>query len=150
MVMEEMEVSKKSIEALYGIKKNKVNLTRVKTKTKKWLEVFPNPKPGRDYTVEIEFPEFTCRCPRTGHPDFALITIKYTPGKFCVELKALKYYLNSFRDEGHFHEEVTNLIFKDLMLALAPTSLVVEGNFNVRGGTHPIITVGDTQLFQEV
>ena len=139
-------MSKKSIEALYGIKKNEVKLTRVKTKTKKWLEVFLNPTLDRGYTVEIGFPEFTCKCPRTGHPDFAHLTIKYIPDKVCVELKALKYYLNSFRDEGHFHEEVTNLIFDDLMKALAPLSLVVEGDFNVRGGTHPIITIEEPEL----
>jgi len=79
-------------------------------KPSKHLETFPNPRPGRDYEVSFEIPEFTCLCPRTGQPDFATLRIRYIPGRLCVELKSLKLYVWSFRDEGHFHEDVTNRI----------------------------------------
>ncbi len=104
------------------------------------LETFPNPKADRDYEIRFECPEFTCVCPRTGQPDFAVIRIRYVPDRLCVELKSLKLYLWSFRDEGHFHEAVTNRILDDLVRALAPRRMTVEGDFNVRGGIHTTVT----------
>ena len=98
------------------------------------LETFPNPNPQRDYEIAFEAPEFTCLCPMTGQPDFATIRIRYTPDAKCVELKSLKLYLWSYRDEGTFHEAVTNRIADDLIAALAPRHLMVEGDFYVRGG----------------
>lgn len=103
------------------------------------LETFPNPQPGREYEVRFECPEFTCLCPKTGQPDFATIHIRYTPGELCVELKSLKLYLWSFRDEGHFHEAVTNRILADLVALLAPRRMSVEGDFLVRGGIHTVV-----------
>ena len=133
-----------TLEELYNLQKNEVNLKRVQAEVSgKWLEVFDNPSPEHDFKISIMFPEFTCVCPRTSHPDFATIIIKYIPEQVCVELKALKYYLNSFRNEGHFHEQVTNLIYKDLWSTLHPRKLQVTGEFNVRGGTYPTITVGE-------
>jgi len=129
-----------SLEDLYGIKKKEVALERLLTPSGKYLEVFKSPGP---VMVKVEFPEFTCKCPRTGYPDFAVMTIVYIPDTVCVELKSLKYYLNSFRDEGHFHEEVTFLIEKDLRSILVPKRLSVTGEFNVRGGTSPTIFAGD-------
>ncbi len=104
------------------------------------LQSFPNPKPERDYEIRFECPEFTCLCPMTGQPDFASFQIRYVPDQLCVELKSLKLYLWSFRDEGHFHEAVTNRICDDLVALLAPRSLEVEGDFNVRGGIRTIVT----------
>jgi 7-cyano-7-deazaguanine reductase len=98
------------------------------------LEVFDNPKPERDYTIRIESPEFTCLCPKTGQPDFADITVEYVPDKLCVELKSFKLYLWAFRDEGHFHEAVTNRILDDLVAVTAPRHMTVTALFNVRGG----------------
>ena len=109
------------------------------TQPSKALETFPNPRPGRDYEIEFDCPEFTCLCPKTGQPDFAVITIRYVPDQLCVELKSLKLYLWSFRDEGHFHEDVTNQILDDLVALLAPKSMEVEGDFNVRGGIHTTV-----------
>jgi 7-cyano-7-deazaguanine reductase len=103
------------------------------------LETFPNPKPERDYEIRFECPEFTCLCPMTGQPDFATYRISYVPDTRCVELKSLKLYLWSFRDEGHFHEAVTNRILDDLVAALAPRRARVEGDFNVRGGIHTVV-----------
>jgi 7-cyano-7-deazaguanine reductase len=111
------------------------------SKPKKTLETFPNPETGRDYTITFDCPEFTCLCPRTGQPDFATIGIRYIPDRRCVELKSLKLYLWSFRDEGHFHEAVTNRILDDLVKALRPRSLEVVGDFFVRGGIHTVVTV---------
>ena len=110
------------------------------TKPQKELETFPNPSPERDYEIRLSCPEFTCLCPRTGQPDFARFTITYVPDRTCVELKSLKLYLWSFRDEGHFHEAVTNRILDDLVAATQPRSMVVRGEFNVRGGIRPVIT----------
>src|SRR6188474_2665969 len=114
------------------------------TKPTKELEIFSNPHPERDYLNSFECPEFTCLCPKTGQPDFATIVISYTPDQLCVELKSLKLYLWSYRDEGAFHEAVTNRIAYDLIAALAPRRLAVHGLFKVRGGittevvvTHP-------------
>ena len=106
----------------------------------KTLETFPNPSPRRDYTIEFSCPEFTCLCPRTGQPDFATIRIRYVPDRLCVELKSLKLYLWSFRDEGHFHEAVTNRILDDLAAAVRPRSMEVVGDFLVRGGIHTVVT----------
>ncbi|MEW6072651.1 MAG: preQ(1) synthase [Planctomycetota bacterium] len=103
------------------------------------LETFPNPAPERDYEIRFEAPEFTCRCPLTGQPDFATIRIRYVPDRRCVELKSLKLYLWSFRDEGHFHEAVTNRILDDLVAALAPRRLTIEAEFNVRGGIRTVV-----------
>ena len=100
----------------------------------KELESFANPAPKRDYVVEFVCPEFTCLCPMTGQPDFATLRIEYVPEALCVELKSLKLYLWSFRDEGHFHEAVTNRILDDLVALLSPRSMTVEGDFRVRGG----------------
>ena len=104
------------------------------------LETFPNPEPARDYTIEFTCPEFTCLCPRTGQPDFATFRIRYVPDRLCVELKSLKLYLWSFREEGHFHEAVTNRILDDLVAATAPRRMTVVGDFMVRGGIHTVVT----------
>ena len=104
------------------------------TKPTKKLKSFPNPNPERDDEIAFEAPEFTCLCPMTGQPDFATIRIRYTPDQKCVELKSLKLYLWSFRDEGTFHEAVTNRIANDLIAAIDPRFLEVEGDFYVRGG----------------
>lgn len=106
----------------------------------KVLETFPNPRPERDYEINMECPEFTCVCPRTGQPDFATIRIRYVPAQLCVELKSLKLYLWSYRNEGAFHEAVTNRILDDLVQALQPKSMTVVGDFNVRGGIHTTVS----------
>ncbi len=105
----------------------------------KSLETFPNPKPDREYEIHFECPEFTCLCPRTGQPDFATIRISYIPDRACVELKSLKLYLWSFRNEGAFHEAVVNRILDDLVEALSPRRMSVEGDFFVRGGIHTVV-----------
>jgi 7-cyano-7-deazaguanine reductase len=104
------------------------------------LETFPNPRPERDYEIAMECPEFTCVCPLTGQPDFATIRIRYVPDQLCIELKALKLYLWSFRAEGAFHEKVVNRILDDLVAACRPRSMSVVGDFNVRGGIHTTVT----------
>jgi 7-cyano-7-deazaguanine reductase len=109
------------------------------TQPSRALEVFPNPKPGRDYTIQFECPEFTCLCPMTGQPDFATIRIEYVPDALCVELKSLKLYLWSYRNEGAFHEAVTNRILDDLVAALSPRRASVVGDFMVRGGIHTTV-----------
>ena len=106
------------------------------TKPSKDLETFENPHPERDYTIEIESPEFTCLCPKTGQPDFATLYIDYVPDARCVELKSLKLYVWSFRDEGAFHEAVTNRILDDLVAATAPRFMRLTADFNVRGGIY--------------
>lgn len=111
------------------------------TKPSKVLETFVNPNPGRDYEILVETPEFTCLCPMTGQPDFATLRIRYVPDLACVELKSLKLYLWSFRDEGAFHEAVVNRILDDLVAALAPRRITVEGDFKVRGGLHTVVRV---------
>jgi 7-cyano-7-deazaguanine reductase len=107
----------------------------------KTLETFPNPNPGRDYIIRFEAPEFTCLCPKTGQPDFATIRVEYVPDQLCVELKSWKLYLWSYRNEGAFHEAVTNRILEDLVAALQPRRARVEGDFNVRGGIHTTVVV---------
>ena len=105
------------------------------------LELWLNPNPDRDYTIDISFPEFTCLCPRSGYPDFATIRVTYTPDKRVVELKSLKLYLNSFRDRAISHEAATNVIFDVLKQNLKPRRLEVVGDFNVRGNVKTIIRV---------
>lgn len=112
-----------------------------KKQPSKQLETFPNPHPERDYEIHMECPEFTCLCPMTGQPDFATIEISYTPDKLCVELKSLKLYLWSFRNEGAFHEAVTNQILDDIVKAIKPRRMQVVGDFFVRGGIHTMVTV---------
>lgn len=102
---------------------------------------FPNPNPERDYEIAFEAPEFTCLCPMTAQPDFATIRIRYVPDQKCVELKSLKLYLWSYRDEGTFHEAVTNRIANDLIAALDPRYLYVEGDFYIRGGIKTVVKV---------
>jgi 7-cyano-7-deazaguanine reductase len=103
------------------------------------LETFPNRHPGRDYTIVHTCPEFTALCPITGQPDFATITISYVPDRRCVELKSLKLYLHGYRDRGIFYEHVTNVILDDLVAALRPRSMTVEGDFRVRGGISSVV-----------
>lgn len=109
------------------------------TRPSKVLETFPNPKPARNYEIKFDCPEFTCVCPKTGQPDFATIRIRYVPDQLCVELKSLKLYLWSYRDEGAFHEAVTNRILDDLVAAVDPRSMEVEGDFWVRGGITTVV-----------
>lgn len=110
------------------------------TEPSKILESFSNPRPQRDYEINMECPEFTCVCPRTGQPDFANIHVRYVPAELCVELKSLKLYLWSYRNEGAFHEAVVNQILDDLVQAIRPKSMTVVGDFNVRGGIHTTVT----------
>lgn len=105
------------------------------------LITFPNPRPGRHYDVNISSPEFTCKCPFSGYPDFATIDITYVPDARVVELKALKLYINSFRDRHISHEEVINQILDDLVAACEPISMTVKGDFSPRGNVHTVITV---------
>jgi len=105
------------------------------------LETFPNPARDRDYTIRMTLPEFTCLCPKTGQPDFATFELEYVPDELCVELKALKLYLWSYRDRGAFHEAVTNQITDDLVKACAPRFLRLAGKFNVRGGIYTTVVV---------
>lgn len=109
------------------------------TQPSKELETFPNPQPERDYTIRIRVPEFTCLCPKTGQPDFAIINIDYVPDLKCIELKALKLYIWSYRDEGAFHEAVTNRILDDLVAACEPHFMRVTAEFNVRGGIYTTV-----------
>ncbi|MEM7282344.1 MAG: preQ(1) synthase [Pseudomonadota bacterium] len=108
----------------------------VPTKT---LDTFQNPNPERDYTIHITVPEFTCLCPVTGQPDFAEMSLDYVPDQRCVELKSLKLYMWSFRDEGAYHEAVTNQILGDLVAALDPRFMRLSAEFNVRGGVYTTV-----------
>jgi 7-cyano-7-deazaguanine reductase len=103
------------------------------------LETFPNRHPGRDYESEIRCPEFTSVCPKTGQPDFGTIVIRYVPDVHCIELKSLKLYLHDYRNKGIFYEHVTNVILDDLVAALRPRKMTVEGDFNVRGGISTVV-----------
>jgi 7-cyano-7-deazaguanine reductase len=103
------------------------------------LETFNNPNPGRDYSIRIRIPEFTCLCPKTGQPDFATLYFDYIPDAACVELKSLKQYIWSFRDEGAFHEAITNAILNDLVAALQPHFARLTARFNVRGGIYTTV-----------
>jgi 7-cyano-7-deazaguanine reductase len=108
----------------------------VPSKPSKTLDTFPNPQPGRDYTIRMRIPEFSCLCPKTGQPDFATLHLEYVPDRTCVELRSLKLYVWSFRDEGHFHEDVTNRILDDLVRATKPRFMRLTGEFGVRGGIY--------------
>jgi 7-cyano-7-deazaguanine reductase len=109
------------------------------------IETFANPQTGRDYTIRMRLPEFTCLCPRTGQPDFATLDLEYVPDALCVELKSLKLYIWSFRDRGAFHEAVTNEIADRLVAALQPRFLRLTAQFNVRGGIYTTIVAEHRQ-----
>ena len=111
------------------------------TQPSKELDTFPNPNPQRDYTIRIDVPEFTCICPKTGQPDFAQFKIEYVADEKCVELKSLKLYMWSYREEGAFHEAVTNKILEDLATATAPRFMRLTGVWNVRGGIYTTVVV---------
>jgi len=111
------------------------------TQASKALASFDNPNPARDYTIHIDTPEFTCLCPLTGQPDFATIEIAYVPDRLCLELKALKLYFWAYRDEGAFHEAVTNQILGDLVAAINPRFMRINADFNVRGGVYTRVVV---------
>jgi len=108
--------------------------TQPNTQPSKSLETFPNPAPERDYQIHMQIPEFTCLCPKTGQPDFATLTLDYIPDQLCIELKSLKLYIWSFRNEGCFHEAVTNRILDDLAAATQPRFMRLTARFYVRGG----------------
>ena len=103
------------------------------------LETFENQYPQREYEINISCPEFTCVCPKTGQPDFATITLNYVPDKLCMELKSLKLYMFSYRNEGAFHEHITNKILDDIVEACSPIRAQVTGDFNVRGGIKTVV-----------
>jgi 7-cyano-7-deazaguanine reductase len=109
------------------------------TEPSRELLAVPNPHPGRDYEVRCETPEFTCVCPMTGQPDFASVAISYVPDQAIIELKSLKLYLWSYRQEGAFHEDVTNRILDDLVAAIAPRRMTVRTDWNIRGGIHTVV-----------
>lgn len=111
----------------------------------KSLETFPNPQRERDYTIRMRIPEFTCLCPKTGQPDFATLHLEYVPDALCVELKSLKLYVWSFRNEGAFHEAVTNRILDDLVRLLAPRFMRLTAEFNVRGGIYTTVVAEHRQ-----
>lgn len=115
------------------------------TQASKVLETFDNERPDRDYTIHIETPEFTCLCPKTGQPDFATIKLDYVPNQKCVELKSFKLYIWSYRDEGAFHEVVTNQILDDLVAITDPKFMRITGIFNVRGGVYTTVVAEHTQ-----
>jgi len=115
------------------------------TTPSKELDTFSNPHPDRDYTIRIRIPEFTCLCPKTGQPDFATLTLEYVPDLLCVELKSLKLYIWSFREEGAFHEDVTNRILNDLVAACEPRFMRLRAEFNVRGGIYTDVVVEHRQ-----
>lgn len=109
------------------------------------LETFPNPAPETDYTIRIRIPEFTCLCPKTGQPDFAELLLEYVPDQRCIELKSLKLYVWGFRDEGAFHEAVTNRVLADLRDCLEPRFIRVRAEFNVRGGLYTSVVAEHRQ-----
>ena len=111
------------------------------SKPSKRLETFVNPHPRRDYRIHMEIPEFTCLCPKTGQPDFATLVLDYVPDRLCIELKSLKLYVWSFRNEGAFHEAVTNRILGDLVKAIGPRFMRLTARFNVRGGIFTTVVV---------
>jgi 7-cyano-7-deazaguanine reductase len=137
-----MEINMNSLERIYGIVSRDLELERVETDNpRKPLDVFKSP--GK-VLIDIEFPEFTCLCPKTNQPDFGTFRLVYIPDKVCVELKSLKYYLNSFRTEGHFHEQVAVVIRETLEEALKPIKLEVIIEFNFRGGLTTTVHSGDS------
>lgn len=109
------------------------------SKPSKELETFENPQQKTDYIIKIDIPEFTCLCPKTGQPDFATLVLEYIPEELCIELKSLKMYVWSFREEGAFHEAVTNEILNDLVKACSPRYMRLTANFNVRGGIYTTV-----------
>ena len=115
------------------------------TQPSRALETFPNPAPQRDYTIRMTIPEFTCLCPKTGQPDFATLKLEFVPDELCVELKAMKLYVWSFRDRGAFHEAVTNEILGDLVAAIAPRFMRLTAEFNVRGGIYTTVVAEHTK-----
>lgn len=115
------------------------------TTPSKILERFENPEPARDYEIVFDTSEFTCLCPLTGQPDFARLEISYVPERYCVESKSLKNYLWSYRNEGAFHEKVTNTIADDLVAAIGPKKLTIRGHFNIRGGISTVVVVTHEQ-----
>lgn len=114
------------------------------------LERFPNRTKKRSYSIEFTCPEFTCLCPKTGFPDFATIFIRYQPDQWCVELKSLKLYINKFRDQGVYHEDVTNIIADDLIGLLDPQEIEVVADFNVRGNIHTVVKVTHSKSSSKV
>ena len=114
-------------------------------KPSKNIETFDNPRVDRDYTIDIDIPEFTCLCPLTGQPDFAHLYLSYTPDKLCIELKSLKNYMWSFRDRQAFHEAITNEILDDLCRAIEPRFMTLTADFNIRGGIQTSVTVEHCQ-----
>lgn len=119
------------------------------TQPTKQLETFPNPRPGRPYEIFFDAPEFTCLCPLTGQPDFAHFKIRYVPNEKCVELKSLKLYFWSYRNEGAFHEDVTNRILDDIVNAIEPHYAEVVGDFFVRGGIRTVVTARHGRVPEE-
>lgn len=115
------------------------------TRPSKTLESFPNPEPQRDYTIRMRMPEFTCICPKTGQPDFAELHLEYVPDQRCVELKSLKLYLWSYRDEGGFHEAMTNRILTDLVAITEPRFMRLKADWYVRGGIYTTVVVEHRQ-----
>lgn len=115
------------------------------TRPSKTLESFPNPEPGRDYTIRMRMPEFTCICPKTGQPDFAELHLEYVPDQRCVELKSLKLYLWSYRDEGGFHEAMTNRILADLVAVTEPRFMRLKADWYVRGGIYTTVVTEHRQ-----
>ncbi|TAJ51633.1 MAG: NADPH-dependent 7-cyano-7-deazaguanine reductase QueF [Nevskiaceae bacterium] len=115
------------------------------TQPSKSLETFPNPNPARDFLIRMRMPEFTCLCPKTGQPDFATFYLEYIPGELCVELKSLKLYMWSYRNEGAFHEAVTNSILDDLVAATQPKFMRLTADWYVRGGIYTHVTVEHRQ-----
>jgi 7-cyano-7-deazaguanine reductase len=113
--------------------------------SKKSLETFPNPNADRDYTIRMRIPEFTCLCPKTGQPDFATLHLEYVPNEACVELKSLKLYVWSYRNEGAFHEAVTNRILDDLVGLMKPRFIRLTAEFNVRGGIYTTVVAEHRQ-----
>lgn len=109
------------------------------TQPSRTLETFPNAHPDRDYTIRMRLPEFTCLCPKTGQPDFAVFHLDYVPDQRCLELKSIKLYIWSFRDVGAFHEKVTNDILSDFVAACQPRFMRLTGEFNVRGGIYTTV-----------
>jgi 7-cyano-7-deazaguanine reductase len=109
------------------------------TTPSKTLETFPNPHPQRDYTIRMQIPEFTCLCPKTGQPDFATLDLEYVADQLCIELKSLKLYIWSFREQGGFHEAMTNQILDDLVGAVQPRFMRLTAKFNVRGGIYTTV-----------
>ncbi|RPI47433.1 MAG: NADPH-dependent 7-cyano-7-deazaguanine reductase QueF [Betaproteobacteria bacterium] len=115
------------------------------TRPSRRLQTFPNPNPGRDYRIHMQIPEFTCLCPKTGQPDFATLELDYIPERRCVELKSLKLYIWSYRDQGAFHEAVTNTILDDLVRAVAPRFMRLTARFYVRGGIFTTVSAEHRQ-----